>query len=526
MKLNIKKASTSQTVYVFIQDSSLTTGAGKTGLAYNTGSLVAYYVRPLAAAAAITLATQTATGAWSSGGFVEVDSTNMPGVYRLDLPDAVLATGVNSVVVMLKGAANMAPVLMEIQLVSTDPNDAVRMGLTALPNAAAEASGGLFTRGTGAGQINQDANGRINVNLVAILNTLLTETAGQIAAGFKKVFDVGSPVFTAASVNQTGDNYARLGAPAGASVSADVAALPTAASIATAVWAAGTRSLTTFGTLVADTVTAVWAAVARTLTDKTGFALTSPYDPAKTASQAGDAMALTSGERTSIATAVWASATRSLTTFGTLVADVATAVWGATTRTLSAFGFTVTTDVSSTVTTNLDAAVSTRLATAGYTAPNNSGITSAASSAASAAADAATLITRLTSTRAGNLDNLDAAITTRLAPGGTLALVSTVTSLTNPATLAAAYDPAKTAAQVADIPTANQNADALLKRDWTAVTGEAARSALNALRSLRNKTSISAGTLTVCGEDDSTAKWTAAVSTDAAADPIVSVDPA
>jgi hypothetical protein len=34
---------------------------------------------------------------------------------------------------------------------------------------------------------------------------------------------------------------------------------------------------------------------------KTGFALTAAYDPAKTASQAGDAMALTGGERTSLA---------------------------------------------------------------------------------------------------------------------------------------------------------------------------------------------------------------------------------
>lgn len=42
-----------------------------------------------------------------------------------------------------------------------------------------------------------------------------------------------------------------------------------------------------------------------------------------------------------VAASVWASGTRTLSSFGTLVADVATAVWGAATRTLSAFGFTV-----------------------------------------------------------------------------------------------------------------------------------------------------------------------------------------
>lgn len=121
-KITIKKASTDVTVYVFIQDSSATTGAGLTGLTFETASLVASYVRPLAARAALTLATQTVTGAHSDGGFVEVDATNMPGVYRLDLPDAVCATGVGSVVVMLKGAANMAPVLLEIQLTDFDLN--------------------------------------------------------------------------------------------------------------------------------------------------------------------------------------------------------------------------------------------------------------------------------------------------------------------------------------------------------------------------------------------------------------------
>lgn len=168
MKLNIKKGSTSKSVDIFIRDTSVTTGAGLTGLAYNTGSLTAYYHRMGSSPTAITLATQTVNGAYSSGGFVAVDGTNMPGLYRLDIPDAALASGVNEVVIMLKGAANMEPVVLEIQLVSFDPNDAVRLGLTALPNANAEAAGGLFTRGTGAGQINQDANGRIDANIAAI----------------------------------------------------------------------------------------------------------------------------------------------------------------------------------------------------------------------------------------------------------------------------------------------------------------------------------------------------------------------
>ncbi len=99
--------------------------------------------------------------------------------------------------------------------------------------------------------------------------------------------------------------------------------------------------------------------------DKSGYALTSDYDPAKTASQAGDAMALTTGERTSVGTAVWSSTTRTLTSFGTLVADIATAVWGAATRTLSAFGFTVDTNANPTET-----AIKTTTDKLTFTVPN------------------------------------------------------------------------------------------------------------------------------------------------------------
>lgn len=81
-------------------------------------------------------------------------------------------------------------------------------------------------------------------------------------------------------------------------------------------------------------------------------------------------------------------------------------------------------------------------------------------------------------------------------------------------------------AAFAALATDDDIADAILKRDWTAVTGEAARSALNALRFLRNKWSISGSTLTVTEEDDTTPAWTATLTSDAAADPVTGSDPA
>jgi len=80
-------------------------------------------------------------------------------------------------------------------------------------------------------------------------------------------------------------------------------------------------------------------------------------------------------------------------------------------------------------------------------------------------------------------------------------------------------------ASVGALPTALENADAYLKRDMSAVTGEAARSPLNALRFNRNKFTIVGTTLTVYKEDDVTPAWTATI-TKAAGDPVSASDPA
>lgn len=62
-------------------------------------------------------------------------------------------------------------------------------GFDGIPNAAAEAAGGLYTRGTGAGQINQDANGRIDVNVTTVADDgtapgQLVTMLAEYASGF------------------------------------------------------------------------------------------------------------------------------------------------------------------------------------------------------------------------------------------------------------------------------------------------------------------------------------------------------
>lgn len=215
MKKIIKAGATKQTVDVFIQDSTSTTGAGKTGLAYNSEGLKAYYRKgATGSATAITLATQTVGGAYSSGGFVEIDATNMPGLYRLDVPNAAIDTA-GSVSLMLSGATGMAPLPLELQVVAVDLEDGVRLGLTALPNAAAGANTGLPVVGTQVPNATAGASGGL---LISGSNSGTTTLGALTITGAMSINGTGN-------VAQTGDSYARIGAPAGASIAADIASI-------------------------------------------------------------------------------------------------------------------------------------------------------------------------------------------------------------------------------------------------------------------------------------------------------------
>lgn len=80
-------------------------------------------------------------------------------------------------------------------------------------------------------------------------------------------------------------------------------------------------------------------------------------------------------------------------------------------------------------------------------------------------------------------------------------------------------------AAVSDIPTAVQNADALLGRNVSGGSSTG-RTVKQAFHFIRNRWVVAAGTLTVYDTDDSTSSWTAAVTGTAGADPVTGTDPA
>jgi hypothetical protein len=76
-------------------------------------------------------------------------------------------------------SANAIPNSTYFQIVNFDPGDATRLGLTALPNAAASAVGGLVIVGTGAGSLNPSLG---SVGLVPFdYSSVVTVGVGKIA---------------------------------------------------------------------------------------------------------------------------------------------------------------------------------------------------------------------------------------------------------------------------------------------------------------------------------------------------------
>ena len=202
----IKKGATDQTVYVEVLDSTSTTGGRKTGLVYNSSGLTAYYARNGAAAAAITLATlAAANSAHSDGGFKEVDATNMPGIYRLDLPDAAVASGAESVVITLKGVTGMAQVSTEIQLVDNTAKDIYdRLGAPAGASAAADIAA-IKTQTAAIEVDTQDIQSRIPAALVsgridASVGAMAANVMTAAAAASDLTTELQSGLATAASL--------------------------------------------------------------------------------------------------------------------------------------------------------------------------------------------------------------------------------------------------------------------------------------------------------------------------------------
>ena len=180
----IKAGTVDVSVVIRIVDS--TDGTPETGVVFNTAGIDLQYRRELEASTAITEATLAAlTTAHADGGFLHIGN----GYYRLDLPDAACATGATGVLVhgIVTG---MVVIGCYVELVSYDPQSATNLGLS---------------------QIDAATSSRM---------ATYTQPTGFLAAAFPT-----DPADQSLIIAATDAVMTRLGAPAGASVSADIAAV-------------------------------------------------------------------------------------------------------------------------------------------------------------------------------------------------------------------------------------------------------------------------------------------------------------
>jgi hypothetical protein len=330
--------------HVFAQDSSSTTGAGKASIAY--GSWTCYYIRNgEAISGAITpqdisaIGTYAAPTANTNIRIKAVDNTNMIGIYELQIhADWVNTTNSCQSLTIYLSATGVAVLPIQIQLTGLDPQL-----LQATPT---NITGGTITTVTNltnaptAGDLTSTMKTSVTTAATAATPTAAAVTgltASDVGAIKTKtdqlVFTVANKVDATATVGgtmdanvvqwkgatapaMTGDAYARLGAPAGTSVSNDISVLsgtvgtvgstivgliPATADIVDAVWEEATADHQTTGTAGKDLTSAASAG------DPWSTAIPGSYG----VGTAGKIMAgltspgtLTSGERTTLTDAI------------------------------------------------------------------------------------------------------------------------------------------------------------------------------------------------------------------------------
>ena len=214
MLIGYKRGQGSIVLRVKILNSSVSTGAGLTGLtSTSTGMIISTIADNEATATAYTVAasnveTITTLGTYAaptSGKcrFKEVDATNHKGVYEIQIADARFnVSSAKSLLVSVAGATNAAETDVVIPLRDLDPYDAVRAGLTALPNVASGSAGAIITSGTGTAQLSVSsgnitvggyAAGQAPLQPTVAGRTLDVTTTGEAGIDWA---NVGSPTTT------------------------------------------------------------------------------------------------------------------------------------------------------------------------------------------------------------------------------------------------------------------------------------------------------------------------------------------
>lgn len=237
-----------------------------------------------------------------SGTFGEISAANMPGWYYYEWHSTEIDTlGINGLRVVKSGTS--AEFAAEIPIVAYDPYSATNLGLTGIPTGSPGTLTGMMLKSD-------------MFQSVTAYGTWTSTTANLT----ENPYGCGMIVVTTSSGTQM--RWITSIATGGGGY--DCTIYPE--------WDTGVLPTVDAAILSAYVITgpmaqAIWATAIRSLTDKTGFSLTPTTGLGNQSGSVGSV-----SDASNIATAVWASGTRTLTSFGTLIADI----WSYATRTLTA----------------------------------------------------------------------------------------------------------------------------------------------------------------------------------------------
>lgn len=197
-----------RSVFVFVPDPASTDGSGKTGLV--AADLTVSYARMEDDNdATVTDVTSSLndlaalTTAHTDWGLKEVSNTLQPGIYRLDVADAVFASGAwYAVVYVMITASAAAATPLQFQLVAFDPLNATSLGLSKFADIETDTQdiqGRLPAALTGDGNIKADTL-RWGGTMVASANVLIDGaiTAAKIASDAITAAKIQDAALTAA----------------------------------------------------------------------------------------------------------------------------------------------------------------------------------------------------------------------------------------------------------------------------------------------------------------------------------------
>lgn len=278
--MDIQYDSLSNSIPYVILNSSASNGARLPGVTATSAGLNANYWRDGSDPVGITLnALASISASFSSGGFVEVNSTTMSGRYRLDVPNAAFVSGPNWVLITIQGASGMVPSELRADLVGWNPQS------------QAISAGEIGTAVWGATRVSSSTAGTFGEAVSGVIAPVTVGTNNDktgyalSVVGASGVWDVVNNEHSTAGT--TGANLLTAASAAGA----------TSSEVATAVWSAtriANSSAGTFGEAVSGVANSVGyvagsvsgnvvgsvASVTAPVTvgtnnDKTGYTLTS-----------------------------------------------------------------------------------------------------------------------------------------------------------------------------------------------------------------------------------------------------------